>query len=61
MVDILYNFIRNVVIGASSELSGADELALLLTWTSIVLIFLVMVKLIMWAFGIVFKRKSVRL
>lgn len=49
MVDIIYNFIREDLIGSTS-LSGADNLALLLTWSVIVGGFLVMVRLVLWAF-----------
>ena len=52
MVDILYNFIRNDLIG-NTTLSGADNLALLLTWAVIVGCFLVMVRLVLWAFYLV--------
>lgn len=52
MVDILYNFIRYSLIGDTS-LTGADNLALLLTWAVIVGSFLVMVRLVFWAFYLV--------
>ena len=52
MVDILYDFIRNSLIGQTS-LSGADNLALLLTWAVIVGCFLLMVRLVLWAFYLV--------
>lgn len=62
MIDLIYNFIRNNLIGAESTITGADDLALLLTWITIVFLFLVLVKLVSWAFGIVFKwnRKTYR-
>lgn len=62
MIDLIYNFIRNNLIGANSTITGADDLALLLTWITIVFLFLVLVKLVAWAFGIVFKwnRKTYR-
>lgn len=52
MVDILYNFLRNDLIG-NTTLPGADNLALLLTWAVIVGSFLVMVRLVLWAFYLV--------
>ena len=55
MIDLIYNFIRNNLIGQNSTIAGADDLALLLTWITIVFLFCCLVKLVSWAFGIVFK------
>lgn len=55
MIDIVYDFIYNNLIGAESTIPGADTLALLLTWITIVFFFCVLVKLVSWAFGVVFK------
>ena len=55
MIDLIYNFIRNNLIGQNSTITGADDLALLLTWITIVFLFCCLVKLVSWAFGIVFK------
>lgn len=55
MLDIIYNFIRNDFMGQSSTIPGADNLALLITWTIIVLMVLLFVRLAMWAFYLVFK------
>lgn len=52
MVDIIYNFIRYDLIGETS-ITGADNLAVLLTWAVIVASFLVMVRLVLWAFYLV--------
>ena len=52
MVDIIYNFIRNTLIGETS-ISGADNLAILLTWTFIIFAFLLLIRLTMWAFYLV--------
>lgn len=52
MIDIIYNFIRFDLIG-DTALSGADNLALLLTWAVIVGSFLVLVRLVFWAFYLV--------
>ena len=60
MVDIIYDFIRNTFIGETSSISGADNLAILLTWVVIVLIFFLFVRLAMWAFYLVFRRRGHR-
>lgn len=52
MIDIIYNFIRNTLIGADSTIQGADDLALLLSFAAIILAFFVLVKLIVWAFRV---------
>lgn len=52
MVNIIYDFIRNDLIGETT-MTGADNLALLLTWSVIVVAFFVMVRLVMWAFYLV--------
>lgn len=52
MIDLIYNFIRNVLIGADTTISGADDLALLLSFASIIIIFFVLIKLIVWVFRI---------
>lgn len=54
MVDLIYDFIRNTFIGSESTLSGADNLALLLTWSMIVMMFLLFVKVVFWAFNLSF-------
>lgn len=56
MIDLLYNFINDTLLG-NSTLPGKEELATLLTYTSIILIFFVLVKLIKWAFNIVPKAR----
>lgn len=50
MVDMIYNFIRVDLMG-NTTLTGADNLALLLTWTCIVLIFFMFFKLVVWIFS----------
>lgn len=52
MVDIIYNFIYDVLIG-NTQLQGAQELALMLTYTIIILFVFVLVKLVIWCFNIV--------
>lgn len=60
MIDIIYNFIRNDFIGESSTIAGADTLALIMTWSVIVMIFFIFVKLVMWAFNVSFKNRKYR-
>lgn len=62
MIDIIYNFIFNNLIGENTTIPGADTLALLLTWITIVFLFCCLVKLVSWSFGIIFKwnRKTYR-
>ena len=52
MIDLIYNFIYNILIGENTTIQGADTLAVLLNFASIVLIFFVLVKLIIWVFNI---------
>lgn len=58
MVDIIFDFIRNSLIGESSTLPGADNLALLLTWAVIIGIAFVLIRLVVWAFNFPFKRRK---
>lgn len=58
MIDIIYDFIRNTLIGAESTLSGADNLALLLTWAVLIGLFFILVRLVVWAFQFTFKRRG---
>lgn len=58
MIDIIYDFIRNSLIGENSTLSGADNLALLLTWAVIIGIAFVLIRLVVWAFNFPFKRRK---
>lgn len=52
MVDLIYDFIRNTLMGNTS-MSGADNLAILLTWTTIVMAFILFIRVTMWAFYLV--------
>lgn len=52
MVDLIFDFIRNTLIGETT-MSGADNLAILLTWTTIVFAFILFVRVVMWAFYLV--------
>ena len=62
MVDMIYNFIRDTFMGGTT-ISGADNLAILLTWVVIVMMFLLFIKAVFWAFNLCFywtKRRSGR-
>jgi len=52
MIDIIYNFINEVLFG-NSTIPGKTELATLLTFATMILIFFVLVKLVNWAFYVV--------
>lgn len=54
MIDVLYSFIRNTLIGETT-ISGADNLALMLTWFTLIMFFILLIRLVMWAFFIVFR------
>lgn len=49
MVDLIYNFILNDLIGASS-MPNSELLATLLTWASIILIFGALIRFVVWLF-----------
>ena len=59
MIDLIYDFILNTLLG-NPEFTGATELATLLTYTTIVLFFFILIKLTTWAFGFAFKWKNKR-
>lgn len=59
MIDLIYDFILYTLLG-NPEFTGATELATLLTYTTIVLFFFILIKLTVWAFGFVFKWKRRR-
>lgn len=52
MIDLVHNFILNVLIGENTTIRGAEDLAVMLTWTTLILIFFVLVKLVVWCFGL---------
>lgn len=60
MIDLIYNFIYNILIGENTTIQGADTLAVLLTFATIVLIFFVLVKLVIWAFHVGTGRMRIR-
>lgn len=51
MIEEIYNFILNNLIG-DTQLKGVDDLALLLTYSVIVVCFWLLVKLVVWVFTI---------
>lgn len=57
MVDLIYDFIRNTLMG-NTTMTGADNLAILLTWSTIIMAFCLFVRVVMWAFYLV--RNSIR-
>lgn len=59
MIDMIYDFILNTLLG-NPTFSGAETMAMLLTYTTIILCFALLIKLMMWAFGIVFKWTKIR-
>lgn len=59
MVDLIYDFIRNNLMG-NTTLSGADNLAILLTWSTIIIAFCLFVRVVMWAFYLVKNSFKVR-
>lgn len=59
MIQIIYDFIRDVLIGETT-MQGADDLATLLTFATIVCFFIILVRLVVWAFQIVNVRNKTR-
>lgn len=55
MLDLIYNFIYNTFLGESS-IAQKEDLALLLTFATIILAFFCLVRLVSWSLG-VFKRR----
>lgn len=61
MIDLIYNFILNVLIGQDTTIAGAEDLATLLTFATIIMVFFVLVKLVFWCFNIVNIRNKTRI
>lgn len=59
MIDLIYDFILNTLLG-NPEFTGAELVATLLTYTTIVMFFGLLVKLVMWSFGFIFKWRKIR-
>lgn len=51
MFDLIYNFILNTLLGNATS-QAAQDVATLLTFTSFVLIYFCLVKLIIWVFNL---------
>lgn len=49
MIDLIYDFILNNLIGNTTT-PNAELLAILLTWTAIILIFGALVRFVVWLF-----------
>lgn len=60
MIQLIYDFIRNVLIGETT-MTGADDLATLLTYTTIVCFFIILVKLVVWAFNLGSGKRKTRI
>lgn len=50
MVNLIYDFMLNTLIGESSTIPNVELMATLLTWVSIVLIFGALVRFVIWLF-----------
>lgn len=59
MIDLIYNFLLNDLMG-NPEFTGAEHLATLLTYTTIILFFFLFIRLVTWAFGIAFRWRKRR-
>lgn len=60
MIQLIYDFIRNVLIGETT-MQGADDLATLLTYTTLVCIFIILIKLVVWAFNLGSGKRKTRI
>lgn len=60
MIQLIYDFIRDVLIGETT-MTGADDLATLLTYTTIVCFFIILVKLVVWAFNLGSGKRKTRI
>lgn len=60
MIQLIYDFIRNVLIGETT-MQGADDLATLLTYTTLVCMFIILIKLVVWAFSLGSGKRKTRI
>ena len=60
MIQLIYDFIRNVLIGETT-MQGADDLATLLTYTALVCMFIILIKLVVWAFNLGSGKRKTRI
>lgn len=59
MIDSIYDFILNTLLGNPS-FEGAETMAMLLTYTTIIMCFMLLIKIMMWAFNLGFKWVRIR-
>lgn len=59
MVDLIYNFIVNIFF-SNTEIEGANEIAILLTWAVVVALAFVLIRLVVWAFQFIAPRRKAR-
>lgn len=52
MFDLIYDFIRNTLIGQTTTIPNADSLAIILSSVVIVFSLALLIKLMMWCFGL---------
>ena len=60
MIQLIYDFIRNVLIGETT-MQGADDLATLLTYTTLICMFIILIKLVVWAFNLGSGKRKTRI
>ena len=59
MIDLIYDFVRNTLIG-NTTITGADDLAVLISFAIILLISFVLIKLVVWCFNLGAGRRKTR-
>lgn len=59
MIDSIYDFILNTLLG-NPTFKGAETMAMLLTYTTIIMCFMLLIKITLWAFGLGFKWTKIR-
>ena len=59
MIDSIYDFILNTLLGNPS-FEGAETMAMLLTYTTMIMCFMLLIKVMMWAFNLGFKWVKIR-
>ena len=59
MIDLIYDFVRYTLIG-NTTITGADDLAVLISFAIILLISFVLIKLVVWCFNLGAGRRKTR-
>lgn len=59
MIQLIYDFVRNTLIG-DTTITGADDLAVLISFAIILLIVFVLIKLVVWCFNLGAGRRKTR-